>query len=284
MIMLLVAIALAPATAISSDETQTPPAGIGLIGASATAGWGVIVPLDKPSEGRRFRHVTLARALEAIDQDLPGVVTKSGDPFFFRKRNATRALQMDAVIEARPEAVIGVDVLFWYAYGNVAGVDKTTRGAARAARLEEGLTQLDRIVALGIPLIVGDLPDMSGALEAKPFAFLRANQVPAKDTLKALNERIHAWAAERPDVHLLPLAELIATMQEGKGVTAGGVSWGPDPRLLQHDRLHPTDEGLLALAAVVSQQLEQIRAPGAELEPVDKAAARAHLRSGAAAP
>ncbi len=274
-------------TSISAQDARerTPTQqGIAVIGASASAGWGVMVPVLKPSEGNRYRHVTLANALAAVDPTLPAAVTQSGDPLFFRKRASDRASQVDLAISARPEAVIAVDFLFWYGYGTVRANTPAEASRMRMDRLALGLAQINRLAAQNIPIIVGDLPDVSDAANAMPYSVIGEAQLPKPDVLVALNNRIALWAQANDHVHLLPLSTLIRDMRGGTGVAGGGATWGPEPRLMQHDHLHPTAEGLLALAANAIDRMRAAQGKPVMLPPVDKVAARLRLRQGVVAP
>jgi hypothetical protein len=148
-------------------------------------------------------------------------------------------------------------------------------------RLAVGLQQIDRLAAKDIPIIVGDLPDVSAASGAMVYSVIGDAQIPKPDVLIALNNRIATWAAANERIHVLPLSSLMHTMSAGKGVSAGGVMWGPEPRLMQHDRLHPTAEGLLAVAASASDHLHAAQGVAHKRTPVDKVAARFRLRQGA---
>ena len=258
------------------NTPETPRAGLAIIGASASAGWGVVVPVLNPSEGNRFLHVHLGDALRAVDPNLPKAVTPSGSPGFFRLSLKGRERIVDNAIASNPEVVSAIDFLFWYGYGSVWGEGATTEAQTRENRLEQGLAQLDRIAALGVPVIVGDLPDVNDALDAKPFSFLGRSQVPSAELIKPMNDRILEWAGTHDNVHLLQLGTLVGDMKAGKQVLAGGVPWGPEPRLMQHDRLHPSPEGLLALAAATAEQIQI--AQGRTVLTIDKEAVRRAIR------
>lgn len=277
---------VAMASMSAQDASELVPArqGIAVIGASASAGWGVMVPVLEPSEGNRYRHVTLANALAAVDPTLPAVVTRSGDPLFFRQRASERAVQVDLAIAAKPEAVIAVDFLFWYGYGTVRANTPSDAARMRMDRLALGLAQIDRLAAENIPIIVGNLPDVSDAADAMLYSVIGDAQLPRPDVLIDLNNRIAQWAQANDRIHILPLSTLINDMRGGKGVTAGGATWGPEPRLMQHDHLHPTDEGLLAVAASAVDRVRAAQGEPIPRPPVDKVAARLRLRQGDVAP
>ncbi len=269
----------AVSTPLTSEPTAPAagaPKGLAIVGASATAGWGVVVPVLEPREGHRYHHVTLADAIYAIDPTLPAATTPSGSPGFFRTTNTGRAAIVDAAIATNPEAISAVDFLFWYGYGSKGSQGTATDAQRRAADFEEGLRQADRLAAIGVPVIIGNLPDVNDDLQARPFSFLSRRQVPQPDCIATLNERVKAWAATKPNVHLLDLHGLVKQMKAGKSVPAGGTQWGPDPRMMQKDRLHPSPEGLLALGAATAAELQ--RALGQPITITNKAHARKALR------
>jgi hypothetical protein len=272
--------AFADSPPVPLAEAQPKQAGIAVIGASASAGWGVMVPVLEPGNGNRYRHVTLADALAAVAPELPPVVTASGDPLFFRQRSAGRAAQVDRALEANPEAVIAVDFLFWYGFGTASAASPQAEARLRMKRLNAGIAQLQRLVDKGIPVIVGDLPDVSDAAGAMLYSVIGEAQMPSPTTRVNMNTRIANWVDVNDNVQRLALSQLMRDMQQGKAVRAGGIEWGPTPRLMQHDKLHPTAEGLLAVAARAVDQLHRVNGHTATRTPVDRPAARYRLRGG----
>jgi hypothetical protein len=117
----------------------------------------------------------------------------------------------------------------------------------RIATLERGLALLERFDARGIPVVVGDIPDMSPAVGR----MLSRAQMPEADTIGRANARIREWARERPRVAVMPLARLVEDLRSGTPFTAGRRSWSEttDGPLIQRDQLHPTFAGTVALLA-----------------------------------
>ncbi len=157
--------------------------------------------------------------------------------------------QLQAALKAKPDAVVAVDFPFWFAYGIVQGDED----AARRARFEQGLALLAQ---LDVPVIVGDLPDMHGAARR----MLSPAQIPSRDVLKALNERLAAFAKEHTNVRLVPIAELTRVMKEQGAVLPladGPVTTAPGA-LLQGDKLHPDRLGMALLGFTLQDALRAL--------------------------
>lgn len=162
------------------------------------------------------------------------------------------APQLERVLAERPTLVLAVDFLFWFGYGTLdfeGGALAT--GEARLALFERGLALLDK---LECTLAVGDLPDMSAAVGR----MLEARQVPQPATLDKLNARLAAWAKPKHNVVVVPLAAWMRELQAKKPVRIGAAAYAPTEtaRWMQTDALHPTAEGLAALATLVGAELE----------------------------
>lgn len=228
--------AAAPAQSRESPGGAAPPASpsaaarILVIGASASEGFGL--------------PVKMADALAArLDPEKATVQSESSNAFFMMAETVGRS-QIASVLRTDAAAVVAIDFLFWYAYG-------TRPEDQRMAFLEKGLEQLDR---LKVPTIAATIPDMREAIGL----MLRANQVPAPETIAAMNRRIEDWAAGRPHITLLPLPDLLDRMRRRVDPGIEGLPWTPEdmPDLLQRDRLHPNVPGLGALAHMI---LEAVR-------------------------
>jgi len=164
------------------------------------------------------------------------------DPVTRGKKMIERAQKKDA------DLIVAVDFPFWFAYGYVNGDELEQR----SARFEKGLAFL---AEFDVPVLVGDLPDMRGA----STRLLSPRQVPSKDVLGKLNERLKQWAGEHPNVTLVPLAETVQQLKDD-GVTLpleGGAKKTPPGALLQGDRLHATR---LGVAFLVHRLQEPLRA------------------------
>lgn len=229
------------------------------MGASATAGFGVRAPLPEghPSRSQAMPLARIAQVAQ-VPRDRQASVSGDATSLFFTSPLNTGKAQVEGVLELkeRPTLVVGVDYLFWYVYGaQNADRARIKDEGERLALLEIGLGNLDRLVKAGIPVAVGDIPDMSAAVGR----MLSPAQMPQAATLAKANERIRAWAAERPRVAIVPLAALVVQLDSDKPFTAGNRTWSTkaDGALIQADRLHPTFAGSVALLARAEQSVNE---------------------------
>ncbi len=209
-----------------------------VVGASLSQGFGLELAGTK---------LTLADVVDASLRAPHEPVRSKASLLFFTSPAATGRAQIDAAIAEKPTLVVGLDFLFWYGYGLFPSEKD------RLALLEKGLSELERIDGL---LVVGDFPDVSGAARSPAGApggarpgLLAPEQVPDPSTLRKLNVRIRAWAAERKDVVVVPLGELVARRTSGEDLVIRGNRWSAASLagFVQPDRLHPTLEGTIAL-------------------------------------
>lgn len=251
------------------------------MGASASAGFGVRAPLPRNNPAR-LEQMNLAR-LAQFARIGAGEVSGDATGLFFTNPIAVGGGQVDAVLgfEVKPTIVIGDDFLFWFTYGALTAERTPIKSEdQRLALLEKGLALLDRIVDAGVPLVVGDIPDMSPAVGK----MLSKTQMPQLETIAKANERIRSWSKNKPRVALMPLAKLVEELRSGKPFNAGRRSWSEDSdgELIQRDQLHPTFAGSVALLACTEQcanerflGVRQPNAPGApkifEAEPAQVA-------------
>lgn len=232
--------------AVAHDTKRLSLGSAVVIGASVSDGFGLAMTIepaktdaDGPGAGRRgsvMRSFKLSDVLAAITGPDSQRPRSEASSMFFMSAERTGARQVEEALAAKASPVIGVDYLFWYAYG-------VMPEEHRAELFEKGLANLARIE---VPVVVGDIPDMSDAIGR----MLSRAQVPKVETLARLNERLRAWAAERKNVVVMPLAELVARGKDGGRVTLGGITYEGDSArgLLQDDRLHASTTGMVAIA------------------------------------
>ncbi len=202
---------------------------IAVLGASVSSGYGLA---PDPAGGR----IDLARVIDsslAIPHepilDASSAMT-FGDPVGAAQR-AFRKLE-----EKPPTLVVALDYLFWFGYGSSWGGE-----AERLAALERGLAPLAK---LECPILLGDFPDMSSALQAK-MPLLPPQAVPAPEVLQKLNARLAEWAKQHPNVIVVPVSKLMIALRTGEDLHVGANLWpkGRVQSLLQDDGLHTTLEG-----------------------------------------
>jgi hypothetical protein len=206
-----------------------------VVGASASGGFGLV--------GEADREVKLADLLAAA---APGTFTALHDAsslmfFMAPERRLDEAL---AQIEPlAPEVVVGVDALFWFAYG-------PREDAERVAFLQGGMAKfdafLDRTEAV---LLIGDFPDVRDASRL----YMPDDYEPSDATLAALKAEVAAWAERRDDVELVSLSTFVEALRAGTPVHMFGATFDTSDRArwMQNDGLHPTLEGTAALALMV---------------------------------
>lgn len=209
-----------------------------IVGASASAGFGSQVTA---SDGKTYLADMNAVYDAAVlaGHDDPEFLA---DAAFFLDARASVRRQLDAAIKAEPSVVVGFDFLFWPVYSPPAA---QIAGGAETARREAVRGVLRDLEVFSCPLMLGDIPDMRGAIGS----MLAASQVPPPDELAALNDILHTWAATRPNVVIVPLSQLNQAAMGGSPLTVGGVVYAGDSaaQLLQADHLHPTTEGLVVM-------------------------------------
>jgi hypothetical protein len=221
-------------------SAPTPHAVLGrmaVVGASVSAGFHLDGVETAPLA------LTLEQALLAEHE----AATSHASTFFFLASTDGRADQVEAALAAEPTLVVALDYLFWFAYGVAASED------ARLAEFDEGLAIL---ACVKQPLLVGDIPDVSRAAEGP---MLSRSQVPAPETLVRLNERLAEWAAERPNVMLVPLRGFIDKATRGEAFELRGNRYDADAldALFQPDQLHASLTGIVGLTLLTLDALER---------------------------
>ncbi|MBX3355717.1 MAG: hypothetical protein KF724_08465 [Phycisphaeraceae bacterium] len=248
-----------PAPRPNTPEAQKAPGShyerVGLIGASATAGFGVRVDaVGEDGVSREIHAADLGDVFLAASQR-PVTISRFASLWFFNDPLSTGRGAIDRMLAFKPTCVFAVDFLFWYGYGSTNAQGRRLENEEqRLGLLEVGLSELDRIVKTGIPVVVGDFPNM----EASVGRMLRAEQLPKRETLERLNARLHEWAKTRPNVRVLPLSTLVPSLETGQSVDIRGRAWSKanDGELIQRDRLHPTFAGAMAMLAKACELMD----------------------------
>ena len=230
---------------IDSSAVPHPLDKVAVIGASASAGWGLVLRYVDDEELVVTRLVTLNDVLKACILREKKRILLEGSGLFFWNPEGVGGEQAEEAREQSPTLLIALDYLFWFGYGNKGpngtAIPSGTQGHdARLELLEVGLAELDRFKC---PILVGDFPDMSKAVGY----MLGLSQMPAPETLKALNRRLREWAGTHPNVTIVPVAGMIESMKMKRPFMAGRQQWPRDSheRFIQRDNLHPTLDGLI---------------------------------------
>jgi hypothetical protein len=219
------------------------------VGASLTAGAGV-----SPDDRERSlleAGVPLVDVLAAASTCEACAFQSFHNAFFFTAPMKTGPQLLEKALARDPTLVVALDFLFWFGYGAGDREGLPIRSEEQRLRLlEEGLVLLERVECT---LIVGDFPDMSPAVGK----MIAPAQMPRPETLTALNEMVHGWAAQRPNVVLVSLADAVTKMRSNEAFTLGGREWpaGSAAGLMQKDELHPTLAGAIAVVEIAVHEL-----------------------------
>lgn len=230
--------------ALNLPAGSNPWKRIVMIGASVSAGF----IESEPFGGTNTLQYRLSRYLDAA-LIAPHEPTRNlATAMFFYKPERHGKYQLEQAIAADPTLVVGIDFLFWFCYGEGA------TDAERLDRFEKGLKLLE---PLKCPLIVGDLPDASAAVNR----MLRPDQMPALNVLATANERLKEWAEKHPNVVVVPLSTFLRSVLTNSEVNLRNVTLprGETRSLIQSDRLHPSPRGCAVIALALLDAFQSIR-------------------------
>jgi len=215
-------------------------------GASVTSGFGLVTP---PINGDLGGYpITLKHIMEGLIATPHKDVELLSNMMFFRNPKIHGDAFINQIIEYKPTLVIGIDFLFWFAYGST-GLSEPVE--YRTEKFEYGLELLSK---LDVPILVGDLPDMRKAIGK----MLSARHVPSEETLKQLNIRLSVWAEEHDNVTVIPVHDLIESLHNDEDITVLDSTWssGSQEKLLQDDMLHTTLEGTVIASLMIAELLQ----------------------------
>jgi hypothetical protein len=207
-----------------------------IIGASVSRGF----TASEPFGGPRSKEYALDRYLSAAVLAPHDPPQNLANALFFMMPDDMAHEQIRRSLTNQPTLVIGIDFLFWFCYGR----GQTDRD--RQAHFEKGLKLLE---ALDCPLIVGDIPDASGAVNR----MLSPDEIPSREVREAANRRLKDWAAQHKQVTVVPLAEFMRAVAANRAWSGHDftLARGTTRSLLQDDRLHPNQRGCAVLAVSI---------------------------------
>ncbi|MEE2681921.1 MAG: hypothetical protein VX641_06065 [Planctomycetota bacterium] len=260
-----VATAQEPTDRVGDSSNRGAIQRVAIIGASASAGFGVVVQQAEPEEEQFAKTMLNMQDLYMAADDPHDLLylDLSSHMFFSRPRTYGEST-IDRVIEWEPDLVLGVDFLFWFVYGTMPETN-------RLKFLEEGLTLLDRIASRGTPMVIGEVPDLEGT---ESFV-IGSHQIPKRGTSLLANQRINQWAARRDNVAVVPLYTLTEQLAAGEEIIVGSHQWKPTEhgiRMIAVDKLHPTFDGMICLAQAVevaARSIASIRREPERLPPME---------------
>jgi len=227
------------------------PLRVAVIGASASAGFGCTYRVTK-EDGEYMRSFRLIDMVECACDELKLKTLDTSSGFFFFSPVKNGATAARRARDFNPECVVALDFLFWYCYGEDGPDGKPLESeAARLEKLELGLKELESFT---VPVLVGDIPDMRRAVGK----MLSSSQMPAADTLAKANARLAAWAKDRANVRVLPLAAMQTSLMTTNSLEINGkrLVGTPERPLLQRDELHPAPLGMAGLACAVADAIK----------------------------
>jgi hypothetical protein len=237
------AILLISARAFAADAAPAPKSGwdrIVMVGASATAGFVETEPLGGP----RTEQVRWNRYLDATVQAPHEPIQNFASALLFMNPEQASRDQLARALQTQPTVVVGIDFLFWFCYG------RGSSDGERLQRFERGLKLLEDVQC---PLIVGDIPDASAAVNR----MLGPDEIPSEQVRSNANRRLKEWAAGRKQVVLFDLANIMSAAASNQVLSVHGLSLaaGKTRALLQNDMLHPSARGCAVLAVAVVDSL-----------------------------
>lgn len=218
--------AVQPAAGRIGEQGAAPISAAGETGPVPISAAGPIGTRPRPKRARRCTEV----------------VESWANLMLFRDPIGETQLELGKAIELRASTVVAIDLLFWHVY-NVRDV-------------EPALAELDKVLATGAWILVGDVPRITTASEL----LLPKEAIPSQDVLDAANQRIAAWA-DRDRVLLVPLAEWTAPLRAGAEVELVPGQKVPAASLLALDGLHANPLGTWYLLDRLDHFIEQ-RLPG----------------------
>ena len=235
---------------------------VAIVGASVSAGFGVVVELmDEEGPGHSKGMIAMKDVLMAADGEAEVTyLDLSSHLFFSRPREFARSA-IDRTLAWKPDLVLAVDFLFWFAYGY-------RPEGRRLDSLRVGLALLDELAATGVPMVIGELPDLEGI---RSFV-ITEGQIPEGATIREANRIINDWASGRDNVGVVPIAGLSEELRQSGELVVGNYEWnreGTTQDLIAADKLHPTFDGLVCLVQAMEVTARGIEAPGGRLPPLD---------------
>ncbi len=243
-----VALALSVVSLPGQDAVSKPAAAprITVIGASVSAGF-----VDGPLTGGSAENdsVSLSAVLKVMWPGLkqPVEVGHRAQEAMFRHPRQSGETQMKWALRDDADVLIGVDFAFWFAYGSP-WKDKKLQALDACLKMLEPWKK---------PLLLGDIPDMTGASRR----LLSPRLIPDAKTRDQMNARMREWAKTRPNVTILPLDAWLRELKTDGFVFTGEKGEGlkaPAGSLLQGDNLHVSRLGMAIFATRIADVLRRV--------------------------
>jgi hypothetical protein len=194
---------------------------IGVVGASISAGY-----------GNRIKAATV------LDICLPDncTVVNGATPEFFLSPVYFGRQTVSAITQQNATAIMGMDFLFWYAYGSKT-FEQRKQHLQAAFRLLDGVNR---------PVFVGDLP------RATDNTQLSYDMIPSTNQLAELNRMIYDWAGKQTNAYVVPVASWFDSAKSSSVVTLNKKKVPlKKTEIFQPDGLHTTEQGLTYVVLLV---------------------------------
>lgn len=236
---------LAQDAGAQKDSGRVAPTRIHVIGASVSGGFE-----DGPMWGGKVQgdSVPLVKVLKKWSD---GEVKVSSHPAMqmwalWENPVALGKKQIDLAKRKKADLIVAIDFPFWFAYGQI-------RGEERAARFALQDKCFEYLKSLDVPVIIGDLPEMKGAV----VRMLKPWYIPKPPLLMELDARLKKFADENPKITQVSFAKLVKQMKVGglELPLADGLLKTAPYALLQPDRLHATRLGVAVMASNIQGAL-----------------------------
>ncbi|MEE2887095.1 MAG: hypothetical protein VX951_06650 [Planctomycetota bacterium] len=214
-----------------------------VIGASVSAGFED--PTSKQADGSVNRSFKLDLVFKKVWPRKVARVYNAANLLMFQDPVGGGQRQVDLAKKVEADLVVAVDFPFWFGYGFPSFDSVVKKGEISKPRMavqQECFKMLDE---LKCPILIGDYPDMRGA----STKMLPRHMIPNAATIAALNEKLHAYAGKRKNVHIVSLAKFVkraVTVPQTYSYGDGEVVF-PKNYLLQADRLHATRLGVVVI-------------------------------------
>ena len=235
--------------AATSPAAEPAIARVHVIGASVSGGFrdGPFSGAKEPGDSVTLQHVLKAWCGEVAQVSTHPTLQMMAmfkDPLDLGQK------QIQGAKKAKADYVVAIDFPFWFAYGYFGEGDEARQ---RTERHRKGL---ELLASLEVPVLVGDLPDMQGAARR----MLSPAQIPSPELLARLNQQLVTFVQAHPQLRVVPLAALVATMKD-QGVTlplASGPLRTLPGALLQGDRLHSNRLGMAYLGLQLQPAMQAL--------------------------
>jgi hypothetical protein len=250
-----------------------------ILGASMSCGFGVRMRATAPDGQPLSMRVNLAELIATASGRPDLVAADLSTQVYFTDPRRIAARTAREALAARPDLVLALDWIFWNGYGLQGPAGPARDCTDRLSLLEAALEQLEPLAASGVPVVLGDFPDMHAAIGGGMIA---ASMVPDPACLAQLNRQLAAWATPYPNVAILKLSSVVQATLADRAVVAQGREWSKATvgTLVQRDRLHPTLAGTMVVLAASLDQADRLTGGRAGVTvPLDPQVVRDRLRA-----